>query len=317
VALGASLAFVPVASAQAEGGASYPTVSGGQGGAQYGAPLKGVAPPVASRFSVAPTRVVAGTTPPRIALRIDSGWSGTLRTRIVFSPVRGSGGRLVQLDLGRIRPGHLLRAAWPKGITLAAGRYTVLLHSSDAGGHPLRRTARRPGRATLTVTPAPAPPPVTAPAPAPLTPVSPAGPTTAGTFPVQGAHSYGDGFGAQRAGYNHQGVDILAAEGTPVVAPVAGIARYVDYQASAAGYYVVEYAPDGRAFFFAHCQKDSVRVTAGQAVAQGAPICLVGHTGDATGPHLHFEMWPTGWRDIHGTAPADPAAQLRAWDRTR
>jgi hypothetical protein len=306
----ASLGCVPAAGAQAAGGASFPGDDGGQGGAQYGAPLK-VAPPIASRFTISPGKLVSGTAP-RIALRIDSGWYGTLRTRVVFSPVKGSDGHLLQLDLGRVKPGHLLRATWPKSAVLAAGRYTVLLHSSDAGGHPLRRTARRSGRASLTVTAAPKPPPV--PVAASLTPISPVPPTTAGTFPVQGPHSYGDGFGAQRSGYMHQGVDVLAAEGTPVVAPVAGTVRFTDYQASAAGYYVVEYAADGRAFFFAHCQKDSVRVTPGMAVAQGAPICLVGHTGDATGPHLHFELWPTGWRDIHGTAPADAGPQLHAWD---
>ena len=131
---------------------------------------------------------------------------------------------------------------------------------------------------------------------------------------MQGPHSYGDAFGAQRTGYSHQGVDVLAAEGTPIVAPVGGTVRFTDYQASAAGYYIVEYATDGRAFFFAHCQKDCTAVTPGQAVTAGTPLCHVGHTGDATGPHLHFEMWPNGWRDVHGTAPADPMAQLRAWD---
>ena len=44
-----------------------------------------------------------------------------------------------------------------------------------------------------------------------------------GVFPIQGLHTYGDRFGAPRKGYTHQGQDILAAEGTPIVAPVASI----------------------------------------------------------------------------------------------
>src|SRR5947199_198319 len=80
---------------------------------------------------------------------------------------------------------------------------------------------------------------------------------------------YGDGIGAKRKGHTHQGQDILAAQGTPVVAPLAGTILYVDFQAAGAGYYVVEQAVDGRAFFFAHCQKGSFAVAPGVAVGVG------------------------------------------------
>jgi murein DD-endopeptidase MepM/ murein hydrolase activator NlpD len=136
-----------------------------------------------------------------------------------------------------------------------------------------------------------------------------------GDFPVAGPHSYGDPFGAARQGYSHQGQDVLAAEGTPVVAPVAGTIAQTSYQAAAAGYYVVEQADDGRGLFFAHCQKGSFGVSVGQRVSPGAPICRVGHTGDATGPHLHFEEWLGGWRVDAASHPVDPLPQLRAWDR--
>ena len=49
-------------------------------------------------------------------------------------------------------------------------------------------------------------------------------PVTSGIFPVQGAYSFGgpdSRFGAAREGHAHQGQDIAAAEGTPVVSPVA------------------------------------------------------------------------------------------------
>jgi murein DD-endopeptidase MepM/ murein hydrolase activator NlpD len=45
-------------------------------------------------------------------------------------------------------------------------------------------------------------------------------------------------------------------------------------------------------------------------------MCLVGHTGDATGPHLHFEIWVGGWRVDAASHPIDPLADLQAWDPT-
>jgi murein DD-endopeptidase MepM/ murein hydrolase activator NlpD len=132
---------------------------------------------------------------------------------------------------------------------------------------------------------------------------------------VAGPHTYGDGIGAARNGHTHQGVDILAAEGVPVVAPTAGTIAYVDYQPHGAGRYVVENADDGRAYFFAHCRTNSIAVAPGARVAAGSPICGVGHTGDAEGPHLHFEIWVGGWRVDARSRFIDPLAQLRAWDR--
>jgi murein DD-endopeptidase MepM/ murein hydrolase activator NlpD len=138
-------------------------------------------------------------------------------------------------------------------------------------------------------------------------------PTGTGVFPVAGPHTYGDGFGAGRSGHTHQGQDILAASGTPVVAPVAGTISSTAYQAGGAGYYIVEHAVDGRDLFFAHCLANSTTVSTGQAVAEGQQLCAVGMTGDATGPHLHFEIWPNGWHAA-GSQPIDPLPQLQAWD---
>jgi murein DD-endopeptidase MepM/ murein hydrolase activator NlpD len=135
-------------------------------------------------------------------------------------------------------------------------------------------------------------------------------------FPVAGAHTYGDGVGAARTGHTHQGQDIAAAEGTPVVAPLAGTVLYVDNQPSAAGWYIVLHTADGRDMFFAHCQSGSIGVAPGAAVAAGQQICLVGHTGDATGPHLHFEIWVNGWRVSSASTFIDPLPDLQAWDPT-
>jgi murein DD-endopeptidase MepM/ murein hydrolase activator NlpD len=133
-------------------------------------------------------------------------------------------------------------------------------------------------------------------------------------FPLTGNFSFGgDGarFGAGRPGHTHQGQDIIADSGTPIVAPYAGKISYVAYQ-DLAGYYVVEHADDGRDYVFMHLIKDSAAVKAGDRVATGGPIGKVGATGDASGPHLHFEVWVDGpWQ--FGGKPVDPLPLLKSW----
>lgn len=314
VAGGALLA--PVAPASA-GGAAAPQSSGGDGGTEYGSVLAAAGRPVASSFRVAPARVTAGGKLPGIALRLDEPGVAAVRARVVLLPVAGSGS-VVRIDLGQVRTGTTLRPGWPRGTALAPGRYLVRVHASDPAGRTLERPAKATGRLTLTVLakPKPAAKPVP-PAPAPVVPAAPVTPSGApGTFPVAGPHTYGDGFGADRGTHVHQGVDVLAAEGLRIVAPTAGTVRFTDYQASAAGEYVVMHSAAGPDFFFAHCVRGSTAVKPGQAVAEGQLLCAVGSTGDAHGPHLHFELWPNGWRTgAKDSVPADPLAQLRAWDR--
>jgi murein DD-endopeptidase MepM/ murein hydrolase activator NlpD len=135
-------------------------------------------------------------------------------------------------------------------------------------------------------------------------------------FPVRGPHSFGgpeNRFGAPRGNHTHQGQDILAAEGLPDVAPMAGTIITTGYQAGGAGWYVAEHTAGAFDFFFAHCQAGSLQVAAGQAVAAGAVLCGLGATGDATGPHLHFEMWVGGWQ-APGGHPIDPLPYLEAWE---
>ena len=91
--------------------------------------------------------------------------------------------------------------------------------------------------------PKPRPKPTPAPTTTTTTAPPPPPPTPGGTFPVAGPYSFGDGFGAPRKGYTHQGQDILAALGTPVVAPLAGSIDTTGYQATSAGYYVVRTPP--------------------------------------------------------------------------
>lgn len=312
------LAAVPStahAAAATGGGAAFPRIAGDNGGVGYGSTLEGVSRPQATRFAVSPRTVTAGGRLPAIVLRIDRGGSSKLTARIVLSPQHGTGGRAVVIPLGTIRRGRTLHPRWPKGVRLRAGRYVARVHATDVGGQPLARPRSAPGRATVTVRARPKPKPAPKPAPTVPKPSPPASQLPGGVFPVQGTWSFGEGIGTPREGHTHQGVDVVAAQGTPVVAPTALTVRYTDYQAHGAGEYVVARLADGRDIFLAHCVRHSTVVAPGQTVAAGGRLCLVGATGDASGPHLHFELWPDGWRDVKGTTFADPLPQLKAWAR--
>jgi len=191
----------------------------------------------------------------------------------------------------------------------------------------IRPAARRPiTRRPATRRPARPKPAPTKPAPgatpAPPVEVSPGAPTPAQTvtegavFPVSGPHSFGgpeNRFGAGRAGHVHEGQDILAAEGLPDVAPMAGTIITTGNQPGGAGWYVAEHTSGALDFFFAHCEAGSIAVHTGQSVTAGQELCLLGQTGDATGPHLHFEMWLGGWRAPGGHS-IDPLPYLEAWE---
>ena len=137
------------------------------------------------------------------------------------------------------------------------------------------------------------------------------------TFPLIGQFTYGvspDGrFGAPRPGHVHQGQDIPAPTGTPVVAPRGGIVKVVAFQQGGAGNYIVLHGEgENLDFVFMHLRDGSVRVKEGDHVATGQQIAEVGSTGESTGPHLHFEIWKGAW--AQGGTPIDPLPFLRRWD---
>ena len=134
-------------------------------------------------------------------------------------------------------------------------------------------------------------------------------------FPLRARHSYGDGYGAPRAGHVHQGQDILAKCGKRIVAARGGRIQYRGYQAGGAGYYVVvDGKGTGHDYVYMHLRPHGLPKR-GQVVRTGEPIGTVGETGDASGCHLHFEMWTKpGWYE-GGRAMPSVTRQLRAWDR--
>lgn len=135
-------------------------------------------------------------------------------------------------------------------------------------------------------------------------------------FPVLGKHEFNLGagrFGAPRSGHTHQGQDVTAACGTPLVAARGGTVQYAGWQGAAGNYIVIDGRGTGFDFMYAHLAEPSPLHT-GDTVRTGQPIGIVGDTGDAEGCHLHFEMWtPPGWYE--GGEPIDPLPYLEKWDK--
>lgn len=159
--------------------------------------------------------------------------------------------------------------------------------------------------------PAPAPAAETAPAVAPA--LGGAGATLpaldgASAFPVQGRYSFGtyvNGFGGGRG---HQGQDVLADCGTPLVAAFAGTVYINKFQSRAGNYLVID-AADGTSQAYMHLRERSP-LQRGAKVAAGDPIGVVGRTGAASACHLHFEQWTApGW--YQGGSPQNPLPLLR------
>lgn len=306
------LVEVPVAGKT--GGASASAAPGGEhdpqrsGAIVYGAP----APPrpVARVFRV--TRRVREGRLPTVRYRIDEPGVRVVTARVVV--VGADRSAAAQVDLGRVRTGRLKTLRWPRGTRIPAGEYTVRIHARDPEGAVLARAANATGKAPLSVRkvrPRPRPE-ISQPQPLPQPTEKVA---STGIFPVAGPFTWGNDesrFGAARRSHSHEGQDLMAAEGVPVVSPLSGTVAFVDFQKGGAGWYVVVNAADGRSLFFAHLKEGSIVVAPGAVVAAGAPLGAVGSTGSSSGPHLHFEIWEGGWRD-RGGKPIDPLPQLQAW----
>ena len=145
--------------------------------------------------------------------------------------------------------------------------------------------------------------------PAPLSDGSPAPvPTADGyAFPIVGAFTFGDRFGVARSGHTHEGQDVLADCGLPLVAARGGTVKFNAFQ----GNYLVIAADDGTDMAYMH-MRDRSALQKGDTVATGQQIGVVGRTGDATACHLHFELWTSpGW--YSGGHPIDPLPSLKVW----
>jgi murein DD-endopeptidase MepM/ murein hydrolase activator NlpD len=132
-------------------------------------------------------------------------------------------------------------------------------------------------------------------------------------FPVQGPHwtrgAIGE-FGAPRdGGRTHEGFDIVAACGTPLVAVRGGRVREAGYDPVLYGNYLLIHGEgERRSYFYAHLRRPS-SVGRGDRVFTGERVGVIGETGNArtVGCHLHFEVHVDG-------RPVDPEPALARWD---
>jgi murein DD-endopeptidase MepM/ murein hydrolase activator NlpD len=128
-------------------------------------------------------------------------------------------------------------------------------------------------------------------------------------FPVVGGASFSDDFGGPRADTGfHQGIDLFAPAGTPLVAVHDGTLFNVGWN-RLGGWRL--WLDDGRGnlFYYAHLSAYATESFDGAHVRAGQVIGFVGHTGDAQGTpsHLHFEIHPAaGWA-------VPPIAYVTAW----
>lgn len=241
-------------------------------------PAPAPAPPVQSA-RVAPARAFFGGRPVTVAFRL----RGCSPESLAVEIARVRGGRVVRrLALRAAAPHALLRLRW-NGLTGAGraapdGRYVVRVRAG--GGGPARRLGSFVLRGYV--------------------------------YPVRGRHRDRGGigvFGAPRSGGRiHQGYDVDAACGTPLVAARAGrVVRRVYDPVLYGNLVVIRAAATRRDLWYAHMSRVSVR--RGRRVRTGQRIGSVGATGNArfVGCELHFEVRDRG-------RPIDPQPLLRAWD---
>ncbi len=110
--------------------------------------------------------------------------------------------------------------------------------------------------------------------------------------PVRGAVAFSNDWGdARSGGRRHEGTDLLAAKGTPVVASVGGTVRPHNSARGGISYYLA--GDDGNTYFGTHL--DSLSGASGR-VERGTVLGAVGNSGNASGGpnHLHFEIHPGG-----------------------
>jgi murein DD-endopeptidase MepM/ murein hydrolase activator NlpD len=119
-------------------------------------------------------------------------------------------------------------------------------------------------------------------------------------FPVGDPHSFGDSFGAPRmmgTGYEHahQGTDIMAPTGTPLLACERGIITKMGSDVLG-GTKIWVKGQSGTYYYYAHLSAFADGMVDGLVVEPGTIIGYVGDTGNAKGgaPHLHFEIHPEG-----------------------
>jgi murein DD-endopeptidase MepM/ murein hydrolase activator NlpD len=182
----------------------------------------------------------------------------------------------------------------------------VIGASSLATGFGLAESSADVGTAALANRLVPGAPAFVRPRPAPARP--------AHVHPVEGGVSYGGAdarFGYNRGDHIHEGQDVFAPVGTPVVAVADGVVIEAG-GGDARGNYVAIYEPRARrTFVYLHMESPAL-VKPGHRVRAGQPVGRLGCSGSCFGPHLHFEVRQGRGSQQHAV---DPLPLLRRWPR--
>jgi murein DD-endopeptidase MepM/ murein hydrolase activator NlpD len=105
-----------------------------------------------------------------------------------------------------------------------------------------------------------------------------------------------------RWGRMHEGVDLAASSGTPILAAAAGVVDAVGWSGGAGNRVRIKHNATYTTKYFHMSRFANIKV--GQRISQGQVIGYVGSTGNSSGPHLHFEVWKNG-------ASQDPQRYVR------
>ncbi len=104
-------------------------------------------------------------------------------------------------------------------------------------------------------------------------------------WPVVGGGNYI----SQYFHYGHYGIDIAADYGSEVRAAGDGTVIFAGWKGNGGGYQV--WISHGSNLYTTYNHMSAISVGYGQSVASGQQVGRIGQSGDATGPHLHFEVW--------------------------
>ena len=113
-----------------------------------------------------------------------------------------------------------------------------------------------------------------------------------GSFPVDGPHDDGAGdagFGADRGGRMHEGQDVFAPAGTPLLAVLDGVVVQTGDDGGRGNYIAIFNRERGETYVYLHMQEPTP-LRPGRSVHAGQRVGQVGCTGSCWGDHLHFEL---------------------------
>jgi murein DD-endopeptidase MepM/ murein hydrolase activator NlpD len=248
-------------------------------------------------------------------------YAGEVRALVVAGEPRGDLKARRSFSAGGVRvtvndAGAGLRARLTRAVAgFAAGTTVTIAQVAADAADGADRAATPTPTPRATTTPVPSPTPTAVPA-KPRKPRVTAAQRLARkpfVFPVYGRARVADDFGAPRLHTgSHEGNDVFAAFGSPVLAVADGRLNRVG-TLPISGNRVWLKTDRGDAFFYAHLSAFAPDAVSGRRVKAGTLLGFVGNTGDAepTPPHLHFEIHPGDRKAI------DPHPVLLAWQDRR